>query len=212
MTSKTVSVNLTDNDLNKMNESDEEFNNNKIKRLIFSIFIILTSSFQFGFNLNIYNKNEEFHRLEGFNLVFLTGAILGLIIFIKIGDSKMNLGIIGLSALSILASILAIVESLNNSFNWIVLGRFLFGIQGALSSCLLPYYVTKIYPSLSSGYITLAENLALILGLFMPKVIEVFTDVDYKQVIFYQSWQIIPAIITIVILLFFKLNKIKVIE
>ncbi|CAF0856649.1 unnamed protein product [Brachionus calyciflorus] len=195
---------------------EKEINYHEIKQRLFLTFLLIFSSaFQFSFNVNSYNnsyKNEfNLTNKHSYNIVFFLGAIIGTLLTFKILDHKMNYGIWITSLLTIVASIFSLV-SFNPEYRELIIliSRFIFGIQGGLSLCLIPFYLIQITPILYPGHATMAKQLAFIIGILIPRLTE-FSNSKLSKlslgIIF--AFPIVPAILILYILRYFKRKQIQ---
>ncbi|GFN87756.1 hypothetical protein PoB_001426200 [Plakobranchus ocellatus] len=196
-------------------------------RLILAIIGAVLGSFPFGYNLGSINAPESLIRDfidttqirrdgEGFSenaltsvwaltaAIFAAGGCLGAVAAgwwaTKFGRRD---GSLIASGLGIVAGILMISCRRAESYELLILGRFLVGIQSGLFTALTPLYLAEISPVQSRGAVGVLHQLALVTGMLTAQILGFPTLLGTER-----SWHVllgitaIPSVIQMIILPF----------
>ncbi|XP_052537620.1 solute carrier family 2, facilitated glucose transporter member 9 isoform X1 [Tympanuchus pallidicinctus] len=185
------------------------------------------SSFLYGYNLSVVNApavyikkfyNETWERRYGFSVdestltllwsvtvsIFAIGGLVGAIIvtpIVKFFGRKCTLLLNNVFAVT--AAILMSLSQLAGSFEMLILGRIIMGVDAGISLSALPMYLSEISPKEIRGSLGQVTAIFICVGVFMGQVLglpEIFGTESRWPFLF--GVIVVPALVQIVILPF----------
>uniref|UniRef100_A0A8B9SNY0 Solute carrier family 2 member 9 n=1 Tax=Anas platyrhynchos TaxID=8839 RepID=A0A8B9SNY0_ANAPL len=173
------------------------------------------SSFLYGYNLSVVNApavyikkfyNETWERRYGFSVdeIFAIGGLVGAIIvtpIVKFFGRKCTLLLNNVFAVT--AALLMSLSLLAGSFEMLILGRIIMGVDAGISLSALPMYLSEISPKEIRGSLGQVTAIFICVGVFTGQVLglpEIFGKESRWPYLF--GVIIVPSLVQVVILPF----------